>query len=118
MNIILGEDQYQALKDQYIVLKLDTLVINGDKIPSYCVLDAKSIPLDEMTQLDHWRNNHNKIIENYHKRNFAFVEQMIEHCRNRWGGELESFYIDLYARTQKFKKQKLPDNWTGYIEKD
>ena len=51
MNIILGEDQYQALKDQYIILELDTLVINGDEIPSYCVLDAKSIPLDEMTQV-------------------------------------------------------------------
>lgn len=118
MNIVLGKQQYEQLKNQYIMLELDTLLINGETIPSYCVLDAKSIPLDEMTQLDHWRNNHNKIIENYHKRNFAFVEQMIEHCRNRWGGELESFYIDLYARTQKFKKQKLPDNWTGYIEKD
>lgn len=118
MNIILGKENYESIKDRYIMLEVDTLIINGQPTPSYCLLDPKQIPLEEMTQIEHWRENHNKIIENYHKRNFAFVEQMIEHCRNRWGGELESFYLDLYARTQELKKQKLPKNWTGYIQKD
>ena len=118
MNIILGKENYNKLSDQFILLELDTVVINGNPTPSYCVLDAQTIPVTEMTEIEHWKNNHNKIIENYHKRNFAFVEQMIEHCRHRWGGTLESFYIDLYARTQSFKNKKLPDNWTGYIEKD
>jgi hypothetical protein len=118
MNIILGKDHYEKFKDQFILLELDTLVINGEPMPSYCVLDAKKIPLTEMPDILHWQKNHNKIMENYHKRNFAFVEQMIEHCQNRWGGELESFYIDLFARTQKYKNQKLDNSWTGYIEKD
>ena len=118
MQITIGKENYNKLKNRYIMLELDTLVIQGTVTPSYCVLDAKEIPLEEMTELEHWCKNHNKIIENYHKRNFSFVEQMIEHCRNRWGGVLESFYLDLYARTQDVKNQSLSKEWTGYIIKD
>ena len=118
MQITLGKNNYEQLKDRYVILDLDTLSINGEPVPSYCVLDAKEIPLTEMTEIEHWRSNHNKIIENYHKRNFTYCEQMIEHCQNRWGGALDSFYTDLFARIQSVKNQTLPSNWTGYIIKD
>ena len=118
MNIILGKESYQQLKDRYILLKLDTFLIDKQEMPSYCVIDAKDLPLTEMQDVMHWQNNHNKILENYYKRNWYFCEQMIEHCRQRWAGQLETFYIDLYTRIQQFKTQELDNNWTGYLERN
>ena len=117
MQIILGKENAEKVGDKYIVLDLDTFLINGEEVSSYCVLDASSIPLEEMTQLSHWVTNHNKIMENYHKQNWNFCEEMIEHCLDRWGGSMESFYTTLLARILDHKVQGLPKNWTGIISK-
>jgi len=115
MQIILGKENAEKIGSKYIVLDLDTFLIDGEEIPSYCVLDASSIPLEEITQLSHWVTNHNKIMENYHKQNWEFCEQMIDHCLERWGGSMKSFYAVLLARILDLKTQDLPVNWTGVI---
>ncbi len=117
MNIILGNANYNDLKDKYILLRLDTFVVSDKILPSYCVIDASDVPLNEMPDLLHWQNNHDKILENYYKQNWEFCEQMIEHCRQRWAGQLETFYVDLYSRIQKLKKQNLDASWDGYLER-
>lgn len=117
MNIILGKSARQNLGDKYIVLELDSFRIGDEIVPSYCVLDAGNIPLNEMQELPLWQENHSKLIENYRLQNWNFCEQMIEHLQNRWAGEVNSFYHDLYARIQEHKSQDLPGDWQGYIER-
>ena len=117
MQIILGKENAEKISAKYVVLNLDTFLINGEEVPSYCVLDASSIPLEEMTQLPHWVTNHNKIMENYRKQNWEFCEQMIEHCLERWGGSMKSFYAVLLSRILELKTQDLPVDWTGAISK-
>jgi hypothetical protein len=117
MNIILGDTTYQQVKDKYIVLELDTFNIDGDDVTSYCVLDAGDIPLSEMSELSTWQENHAKIVSNWHKGNFNFCEQMIEHARTRWGGHLNSFYDTMYSRIQELKGADLPEGWNGTIQR-
>lgn len=114
----MGEETAENVKDNYVLLELD--IFRGQdnvETPAYAVLDASSIPLSEMQELPIWIEHHNKIMENYRKRNWNFCEQMIEHCRPRWGGELASFYMEMYARIQDLKKQTLPENWDGVIQR-
>jgi len=40
---------------------------------------------------------------------------MIDHCQGRWGGELNSFYTEIYARVQDLKHQTLPEDWDGTL---
>jgi len=117
MNIILGDDAYQTVKDKYLVLELDTFLIKGEPIKSYCVLDAGDLPLSEMQDLPLWEENHNKIISNWHKGNFEFCEQMIEHAQTRWGGNLRSFYSTMHDKIQDLKDQQLPEGWDGIVVK-
>jgi len=108
MNIILGEEAYQTVKDKYLVLELDTFIIKGTPHTSYCVLDASDIPLGEMPELSLWEDNHSKIIKNYRNGNYDFCEQMIEHATTRWGGHLSSFYTTLNSRIQEIKESDQP----------
>jgi hypothetical protein len=118
MNIILGDDAYNTVKEKYIVLQLDTFCIAGSEVPSYCVLDAGDIPLSEMEQLPLWQENHKKMVENWHRGNFNFCEQMIEHLMQRWGGHLNSYYTTVYGRIQDIKGNDLPEDWDGIIVKE
>jgi len=117
MQIILGKEIADQVGDKYIVLELDTFKHDSELKTAYAVLDAGAIPLGEMQEIPKWVEHHNKIIENYRKQNWSFCEQMIEHCQNRWGGELNSFYTDLYVRIQDLKNKELSDSWDGTLQR-
>jgi len=117
MNIILGEDAYNQVKDKFIVLELDTFCVNNENHKSYCVLDASDIPLGEMPEIPLWQENHAKLIENWHKGDFNFCDQMLEHLMKRWGGHMNSFYSEVQARVNDLKDSELPGDWTGVIQR-
>ena len=115
MKIILATEQDIApLKDRYLVLELDTFRIQNNIIPSWCVIDAGDIPLAEMTELDHIKVQHQNLIKNYKIGNFNFVDQMLEHLKGKFGGNVDSFYTELYARLQ----QPISDPWDYIITKE
>lgn len=115
MKIVLApEEQIADVAERYLVLELDTFRIQDKEIPSWCVIDAGDIGLAEMTELKHWKEQHESLIRNYKKGDFNFVEQMLEHLKGKFGGNLDSFYMEVYARLQQPK----PDVWDPVIEKE
>ena len=115
MKILLAQQEdIQDIADRYLVLELDTFRIKGETVPSWCIIDAGDIGLAEMTELNHWKEQHQNLIKNWKLGNLNFVEQMIEHLRGKFGGNVDSFYTELYARIQNDK----PDPWDPVIEKE
>lgn len=115
MKIVLAtEHDIKPVKDKYLVLELDTFRIKENIVPSWCIIDAGDIPLSEMTQLDHYKTQHENLIKNYKKGNLNFVEQMLEHLKGKFGGTVDSFYTELYSRT----KQPKSDPWDYIITKE
>lgn len=115
MKIVLAKEQdIQPVKDRYLVLELDTFRIQDKIVPSWCIIDAGDIPLAEMTELDHMKKQHDNLIKNYKLGNFTFVEQMIDHLRGKFGGNVDSFYTELFARLQQPKS----DPWDYIITKE
>ena len=117
MNIILGRENVEQAQEKYTVLELDTLIINGaaDPVTAYCLIEQ--VPIDQIAGIDQFRDLHNNLMKNYRLRNWKFCEDAIEHLRGKWGGELDSFYLELYQRIQILKEQTLEDSWAGTIIK-
>ena len=117
MNIILGRENVEQAQEKYTVLELDTLLINGaaDPVTAYCLIEQ--IPIDQISNIDQFRDLHNNLMTNYRKRNWKYCEDAIEHLRGKWGGELDSFYLELQKRIQVLKNDILDDSWTGIILK-
>lgn len=115
MNIILGEDQAQALAAKYTVLSLDTFSIgtNPEPVRSFCVIE--NMPINEMPHVDAFRDLHENLMANYNRRNWTYCEQAIEHLMGRWNRELDSFYADLLTRVQQHKSQEPADDWSPII---
>ena len=115
MKIVLAtEEQIADVAERYLVLELDTFRIEDKVVPSWCIVDAGDIPLQDMTELAHFKEQHENLIRNYKKGDLNFVEQMLEHLKGKFGGNLDSYYMELYARLQQPKVEP----WDYVINKE
>ena len=117
MNIVLGEENVRDIRERYIVLELDQFRIPGHDSPvtAYCVTENLSV--NELLQIDRWRDLHSNLMKNYRLRNWSYCMQAIEHLQGRWNGQLDSFYQSLLQRIQDLQTQDLDETWTGVIDR-
>ena len=63
MKIVLAtEEDIKPVADRYLVLELDTFRIKGKEIPSWCIVDAGDVGLADMTELAHFKEQHENLI--------------------------------------------------------
>jgi hypothetical protein len=117
MNIIFGEDAASQVDDRYILLELDSFRLqeNSHPIKTYCLIEK--ISLDEIFKLEHHRDLHQKLIENYYKKNWKFCLDALEHLHGQWNRELDSFYSVLQTRVFEFQSHDPGENWDGVVDK-
>jgi len=117
MHIIIGESNAQQLRNKYTLLELDMIKHDPNKPahPAYCVLE--DIPITELPELDQFSELHQKLVENYRKRNWNYCEQALEHLMGRWGGSVNTFYAELSQRIDKYKEEDPGEDWDYTIHK-
>ena len=117
MNIILGNDYAESMREKYVVLELDTIQFAKDQpaITAYCLVEPTA--LEELTTMSSYIDLHTNLIKNYQLKNWKFCEDALEHLIGRWNCELDSFYRDIEKRVQQYKTMDLPTDWSGKIKK-
>jgi hypothetical protein len=117
MNIIFGTEMAQQAQDRYTVLELDTfnLVPTDQVVTAYCLVET--VPITEMPAVASLQELHSNLMTEYRKQNWRYCEDAIEHLTGKWGGELNSFYTELYQRIQSLKQKDLTEGWTGRVDK-
>jgi hypothetical protein len=115
MHIIFGK--HPELEEKYTLLELDTIRIgqSGTEQTAYCLVE--NIPLEEIPAVETLEELHESLMKDYRRQNWNKCEATIGQLKGKWGGELDSFYIELAARIANLKTQSLDDTWTGIIEK-
>jgi hypothetical protein len=115
MNIIFGNEH--NLDNKHIVLELDTIRFgnNGPERTAYCVVET--VPLQEMPMVENLKELHQTLMMEYRSKNWSACERIIEQLTGMWGGELDSFYVELQTRIEHLKTQDLDDSWTPVIAK-
>jgi hypothetical protein len=118
MYIVVGDDVNQ-LDEKYITFELDTIRYSPDQEPvtSYCVITNEHVPLTDVNRIDEFKQLHNKLLENYKKRNWKFCIDALEHLKGRFKGEMDSFYDDMEKRCQVFQQFEPPQDWDGVYDK-
>lgn len=111
MHIILGEENALRLNNKYTLLELDLIRVepNSPPLQAYCVLE--DIPAEDVLRLDEHSRLHQKLIENFRKRNWNFCENAIEHLRGCWGGSVDTFYSEILTRVAKYKENDPGEDW-------
>jgi hypothetical protein len=114
MNIIWGNHELASIEDKYTVLELDTFLLETeDTITAYCVLSE--IPAPTLINLDHYKQMHDKLLENYRDKQFEFVAQMAEQLEIRFGEDMREYYQVMKTRAEELQASGVPDDWKGYF---
>jgi hypothetical protein len=115
MNIIF-KNTTTNLDQKYTVLDLDTFSFpDGSLHTACCVLE--SIPILELSQTENLKDLHAMLIKEYGQKNWDYCEQAVNHLLGKWGGEVDTFYLELKRRIEQFKDTDLDDSWTPVIPK-
>lgn len=97
MNIILGSEAAEKLKNNYTILELETFTrTDNSKVTAYCVLEQ--IPLPELAEFEINKNLHNVFIRELAQKNYKYCEDALEHLLGKFNGELDSFYLEIIKR--------------------
>ncbi len=116
MNIILGKENADEIREKYPVLELDTLMIDDQPVTAYCVVEMVS--LDEIALLPHIQGHHEQLIENYKSRKWDQVLNDVESLRTHWRGELDSFYDIIEQRCREYLANDPGPDWTPVLNKN
>jgi len=115
MHIILGEQNVKEVSDKYVVLELDTFQTTDQDTPisAFCLIE--NVPINELAQVDQYRDMHQQMIKNYRLANWKFCEDALEHLRGRWNGEVDSFYDVISKRIQQQQQSADSGQWDPAI---
>jgi len=115
MHIIFKKNSI-GVDDKYTVLDLDTFSLPDGSLHTACCV-IENIPIFELGQTESLKALHANLLVEYGKQNWDYCDQAIEHLTGKWGGELDTFYVDLKARIDMYKTLDLGDNWSPIIHK-
>ncbi len=105
MNIIIGSEEAEKLREKYTVLPLETMKFKSNpelpQVTTYCLIEQ--IPVTEISKTQEYTDLHNKFYENYQKGDLNFCTNALEHLKGKWGGEIDSYYKIMEDRISKYK---------------
>lgn len=114
MNIIFDTSNIEELKNNNVLLELDTFYFSKlDKTTTaYCVVEH--IKLTDFDKLDQMQKLHSQLIEAYKNKNFKLCQDLIAVLMGSFDGELDSFYSELSKRITDLDPKHLA-NWSPII---
>jgi hypothetical protein len=117
MNIVLGKENVEELRDKHVVLELDSFYLQGadDPVTAYGIVEK--VPIEQISSADQFCDLHNNMMKNYRLQNWKYVEDALEHLVGKWCGEYDTFYNELSRRVTSLKSQELDSEWNGIIRK-
>ena len=118
MNIIFDTENIEAIKNNNVVLELDTFYLSRlDKTTTaYCVVD--NIKITDLDKIEQSQRLHAELISAYKQKNFKLCKDLLQHLIGAFGGEVDSFYLELSKRADDIVAKSLPDDWSPIIVRE
>ena len=115
MNIIFDTENIDQIKNNNILLELDTFYFAKlDKTATaYCVVN--NVRLTEFDKIEQHQRLHADMINAYKNKDFKLCQDLQEHLIGAFGGELDSFYSELTNRITNIESAPLIKDWNPVI---
>ena len=101
MQLIFGRENAEKLKERYTVLELETVEKEGTSIEVFCLIPGEKIGLPDLPTVDQWIKLHNDFLNGYQTNQYEYCRQCIEHLMGKFGGEVDTFYMEILTRINK-----------------
>jgi adenylate cyclase len=110
--LLVGENTYDATKDDFFYLKVDELAVKGKSvgIRIYTVLDKHGINLPSYRKS---QEHHNEMHDAYRNQDFDKAIWICEKLMKQFDGQMKGYYTMWIERCEYMKTQELPKDWNG-----
>src|SRR6056300_443261 len=113
-ELLIGENTYEATKDDFFYLKIDDLAVKGKTIgiTIYTVL----CDMKYMMNNTNWgvaESQHIKMHNYYQKQDFDNAIRLCNDLKNEFDGRMKNYYDMWIERCEYMKTQQLPKDWNG-----
>jgi adenylate cyclase len=108
--LLVGENTYEATKDDFFYLKVDDLAVKGKSvgIGIWTVLDGMNNNADVKSQ-----KQHEQMHELYKAQKFDEAISICKKLLRHFDGKMEDYYNMWIERCEYMKTQDLPKDWNG-----
>ena len=112
--LLVGENTYDATKDDFMYLKIDELAVKGKSvgIRIYTVLSDIEYAWNN-TDWPAMAQQHEKMHECYRSQLFNEAIRLCNILKYEFGGQMEKYYDMWIERCEYMKTQDLPEDWNG-----
>ena len=112
--LLVGENTYDATKDDFMYLKIDELAVKGKSvgIRIYTVLSDMEYAWNN-TDWPAMAQQHEKMHECYRSQLFNEAIRMCNNLKPAFDGQMEKYYDMWIERCEYMKTQDLPEDWNG-----
>jgi hypothetical protein len=115
MNIIFDTEHIDQIKNNNILLELDTFYFTKlDKTATaYCVVE--NIKLTDFDKIEQHQRLHADMINAYKNKDFKLCHDLQQHLVGAFNGEIDSFYSELNNRITVLEASPMDQDWTPVI---
>ena len=108
--LLVGENTYEATKDDFFYLKVDDLQVKGKSVglSIYTVLDLEGTKAQYKSA-----EMHERMHEEYMNQNFDEAIYICERLKRHFDTKMLGYYQMWIERCEYMKTQDLPDDWNG-----
>jgi adenylate cyclase len=108
--LLIGENTYEATKDDFFYLKVDELAVKGKTvgIRIYTVINGMNDQSDRKSQ-----RMHEQMHEAYQAQNFDEAIYICKRLMRHFDGKMQNYYKMWIERCEYMKTQDLPEDWNG-----
>jgi len=104
MDIIFSRQTAEELSERYVVLELEPHQVDSKILETFCVVPTEKIPLTEITMMDHWKKLHGEFVQANKDKNAKLCNDLAEHLKGKFGGDLDEFYDIVCSRFDHTEK--------------
>ena len=98
MNIIIGRQRADELREKFTVLELETINHpDGMQLEAFCVIPGDKVSLGSMATLEQDVHLHEQLVISLKAGEQERCRSLIDGLRGKFGGEMDSFYDHLIA---------------------
>jgi hypothetical protein len=115
MNIIFDTENIESIRNNNILLELDTFYFfKIDRLSTaYSVIE--NIKITDFNKIEKNQKLHADMIKAYKNKDFELCQELIQLLLGAFNGEVDSFYDELTRRVSTLKNQDLSQDWNGVI---
>ena len=108
VKMVIGQQTYEYVKDEYLCLELDCLAVKGKNkgVNIYTIVEKNGLNIAAS-------RSHADFLQHYREQNWDKALEYVPYINQAFEGDMKEYYAMMAERIEEYKLNPLPKDWDG-----